>query len=205
MAPTGDTKPPPRPMRGSDRAGRRRGRVRPHVRRGEDVERARAQERRADGCFSVLMGRSRWDRPGTPSLPLGRCVVRAGGSARLRGQQHRESLRTFKLLAHGPRNSLWVGVSWHGWLDHDGTDWGNQASPSTEAPFELGRCGRRRPRTHAQEQVFANVTRSGKFHLIPFILTRFFVGCMFPLLMPGLDSSGATEQCRHICSCKGKR
>ena len=57
-------------------------RVRPHVRRGEDVGRARAQERRADGCFSARMGRSRWHRPGTPSLPLGRCVVRTGGSAR---------------------------------------------------------------------------------------------------------------------------
>ena len=187
--------------------------------------RACTKERRADGCFSARMGRSRWDRPGTPSLPLGRCVVRTGpagggtvcgcmvaaaktlsgrarrnaarmavsrrgrvyldetdrghkaspsadvwfGQAGQRGQQRRESLRT--LLAHGPRNSLWVGVSWHGWLDHDGLDWGHQASPSTEAPFELGRCGRRRPRTHAQEQVFAIVTRSGKctwmsvFHL----------------------------------------
>ena len=44
--------------------------------------RSRAKERRADGCFSARMGRSRWDRPGTPSLPLGRCVVRTGGSAR---------------------------------------------------------------------------------------------------------------------------
>ena len=78
MGPTGDTKPPPRPMRGSDRAGRRGDRVRLPGRRGEDVERARAKERRADGCFSARMGRSRWDRPGTPSLPLGRCVVRTG-------------------------------------------------------------------------------------------------------------------------------
>ena len=206
MGPTGDTKPPPRPMRGSDRAGRRRDRVRPHVRRGEDVERARAQERRADRCFSARMGRSRWHRPGTPRLPLGRCVVRTGGSARAAAPRVLADIAGARA-----KKQLVGGVSWHGWSDHDGNDWGHQASPSTEAPLELGRCGRRRPRTHAQEQVFANVTRSGKctwisvFHLIPFKLTRFFVGCMFPLLMPGLDSSGATEQCWHICSCEGKR
>ena len=144
MGPTGDTKLPPRPMRGSDRAGRR------------------------GGSGAARRGRAR-------------------------------------------RNAARIGVSGRGWVDLDGTDRGHQASPSTEAPLELGRCGRRCPRTHAHEQVFANVTRSGKctwisvFHLIPFILTRFFVGCMFPLLMPGLDSSGATEQCWHICSCEGKR
>ena len=173
--------------------------MRPHVRRGEDVERARAQERRADRCFSARMGRSRRNRPGTPSLPLGRCVVRTGGPARAAAPRVLADIDGARA-----KKRLVVGVSWHGWVDHDGADRGHQATPSTEAPLELGRCGRRCPRTHAQEQVFAIVTRLGKhtwisvFHLIPCIMTRLIVGSMFPLLMrPGLDSSGATEQCWH--------
>ena len=81
MRPTGDTKPSPRPMRSSDRAGRRGDGCCGQRAGGEDVERARATERRADRCFSARIGRSRWDRPGTPSLPLGRCVVRTGRAA----------------------------------------------------------------------------------------------------------------------------
>ena len=163
MGPTGDTKPPPRPMRGSDRAGRRGGpgAAACSPRRG----RARRNAARIGVSRRGWVDLDGTDRGHQASPSADVCFGQAGQ----RGWQHRESLRT--LLAHGPRNSLWVGVSWHGWVDHDGTDWGHQASPSTEAPFELGRCGRRRPRTHAQEQVFAIVTRSGKctwmsvFHL----------------------------------------
>ncbi len=248
MGPTGDTKAPPRPMRGSDRAGReggphaaacspRHGRARRNAARiglsqrgwvdldGTDrghqgspsadawfgqgrpgggttcgrmfaPARARAKERRADRSFSAWMGRSRWDRPGTPSPPLGRCVVRTGGPARAAAPRVLADIDGARA-----KKRLVVGVSWRGWVDLDGTDRGHQASPSTEALFELGRCGRWCPTTHTQEQVFAIVTRLDKhtwisvFHLIPCIMTRLIVKSMFPLLMPGLDSSGATEQC----------
>ena len=74
MRPTGRTKSLPRPMRGSDTAGRRGDGGCGQAAGSEDVGRARATERRADECFSARMGSS---PPSTHAAPL---VVQAKGN-----------------------------------------------------------------------------------------------------------------------------